>query len=160
VNAKRRLLIHHLTLDHLQMINQRGQRYLRLFELTLPNGENIPPAPTQALQRFPIPINIGFEFCSPEIYTRLGHDSVSAANVTMPKTSMDKNTDLQSRQYNVRFSRQILLVKSESVALGVQKTSDHQFGLGVLTLDARHHARSRGPVNDVHFVPPQNSVVS
>lgn len=147
-------------LYRLQMLNQRGQSYLRLFELTLPNCENIPPAAIQSLQRFPIPINIGFEFCSPEIYTRLRHDSVPAANVAMPKTSMDKNTDPQSRQYNVRFSRQVLSVKSESVALSVQKTSDHQFGLGVLTLDARHHARSRDPVNDVHFVPPQNSVVS
>lgn len=78
----------------------------------------------------------------------------------MPEASMYKDTDPQPRQYNIGFSRQILAVQPVTIAVGMQKPAHQHFRLRVLASDSRHHSGSLGWVNDVHYEPFLDSVVS
>lgn len=78
----------------------------------------------------------------------------------MPKASMYKDTDPQPRQYNVRSSRQILAMQPVTIAVGMQKPAHQHFRLRVLASNSRHHSGSQDWVNDVHYEPFLDSVVS
>lgn len=143
-----------------QTLKQRKQGGLRMFELALPQDQNVPSVNLQPLQYRQVSFNIGLKLGRPEIDSRLGQDSIFTSSMAMPKTPMYKNTDPESRQYNIRFSRQVFAMKSEPIAMGVQKAPDCHFRLGAFPFDASHHAGSCGAVDDIHFVLPQNSVVS
>jgi hypothetical protein len=80
--------------------------------------------------------------------------------MAMPKASMYKDTDPQPRQYNVRSSRQILAMQPVTIAVGIQKPAHKHFGFRVLAPDSRHHSGSQGWLNDVHYEPILDSVVS
>jgi hypothetical protein len=143
-----------------QALKQRKQGGLRMSELALPQDQNVPSITLQPLQYRQVSFNIGLKLGRPEIDSCLGQDSIFTSSMAMPKTPMYKNTDPESRQYNIRFSRQVFAIKSEPVAMGVQKAPDCHFRLGALPFDASHHAGSCGAVDDIHLVLPQNSVVS
>jgi hypothetical protein len=143
-----------------QTSKQKLQRNLRAPELAFPYDKNIPTDPIQVVHGLPISISIGSKLFGPKIGTRLGYNSVFTVVMTMPKTSMYKNTNFMSRQYNVRLPRQILAMKSETVTVGMKKAPDNQLRFRVFSLDTGHHSGSCGAVNDVHFVFSQNSVVS
>lgn len=144
----------------LQAFKQCRQRHSRIFELTFPYCENTPSVAVQFLHCLAIPINVGLQFFCPEIDTCLGQDCILAVCMAMPKTSVHENADFQSRQDNIRFSRQVSAMKSEAVTLGMQKAPHSQLRFGVLSPDTGHHSRSCGAVNYIHFVFSQNSVVS
>lgn len=143
-----------------QAFKQGKQGGLRMSELALPQDQNVPSVNLQPLQYLQVPFNIGLKLGRPEIDSRLGQDSIFTSCMAMPKTPMYKNTDPESRQYNIRFSRHVFAMKSEPIAMGVQKAPDCHFRLGAFPFDASHHAGSCGAVDDIHFVLPQNSVVS
>ena len=78
----------------------------------------------------------------------------------MPEASMYEDTYSQPRQYNVWFSRQILAMQPVTIAVGIQKPAHKHFGFRVLAPDSRHHSGSQGWLNDVHYEPILDSVVS
>lgn len=143
-----------------QALKQITQGSLGDSELALPQDQNVPSVALQPLQYHQVSFNIGLKLGRPEIDSRLGQNSIFTCSMAMPKTPMYKNTDPESRQYNVRFSRQVFAMKSEPVAMSVQKAPDCHFRLGAFPFDASHHAGSCGAVDDIHLVLPQNSVVS
>ena len=143
-----------------QALKQSTQGNLGGADFALPHGDNPPSVILQSLQYLHVPLNIGLKLGRPEIDPSLGQNSIFTSSMAMPKTPMYKNTDPQSRQYNIRFSRQVFAMKSEPIAMSVQKAPDRHFRLGALPFDAGHHPGSCGAVNDIHLVLPQNSVVS
>ncbi len=78
----------------------------------------------------------------------------------MPEAPMYEDTDLQPRQYNVWFSRQILAMQPVTIAVGMQKPAHQHFRFRVLPPDTRHHSGSSGRLNDVHLEPFRYSVDS
>lgn len=149
-----------LLLQSFQAFEQCAQCRIGIFELTFPYCKNAPSVAEQFLHYPAISIYIRFQFFCPEIDTCFRQNCVFAAGMTMPKTSVHKNADFQSRQYNVRFSWQVPAMKSEAVTMCMQKPPDSQFRFGVFSLDPGHHSGSGGAVNYIHFVLSQNSVVS
>jgi hypothetical protein len=143
-----------------QPLKQSTQDNLGEFEFALPHGDNAPSVILQSLQYLHVPFNIGLKLGRPKIDPCLGQDSIFTSSMVMPKTPMYKNTDPESRQYNIRFSRQVFAMKSEPIAVSVQKAPDCHFRPGAFPFDASHHPGSCGAVNDIHLVLPQNSVVS
>ena len=143
-----------------QPLKQSTQGNLGEFEFALPHGDNAPSVILQSLQYLQVPFSIGLKFGRPKIGPCLGQDSIFTSSMVMPKTPMYKNTDPESRQYNIRFSRQVFAMKSEPIAMSVQKAPDRHFRPGAFPFDASHHPGSCGAVNDIHLVLPQNSVVS
>lgn len=138
-----------------QALKQREQSSLRIPQLALPQNQNYPSIILQLLQHCEISFNIGLKLGRPEIDSRLGQDGIFTSGMAMPKTPMNKNTDPEPRQYNIRFSRQVFAMKPEPVAMGVQKAPDCHFRLGAFPFDASHHAGSCGAVDDIHSALPQ-----
>lgn len=143
-----------------QALKQSMQGNLGDSEFALPHGDDAPSVILQSLQYLQVPFSIGLKFGRPEIGPCLGQDSIFTSSMVMPKTPMYKNTDPESRQYNIRFSRQVFAMKSEPIAMSVQKAPDRHFRPSAFPFDASHHPGSCGAVNDIHLVLPQNSVVS
>lgn len=54
--------------------------------------------------------------------------------MAMPEAPMYEDTDLQPRQYNVWFSRQILAMQPVTIAVGMQKPAHQHFRFRVLPL--------------------------
>ena len=79
------------------------------------------------------------------ILRRIGR--VFAPIMSMPETAMDKNGSLVPWQNNIRFSGKLRGMQPVAEPGGVQKPSDDQFGLGILSPDPSHHPRSRCLIN-------------
>lgn len=144
----------------LQLLQQPQQYLFRPAKFALPNDKRPPPGLIQRLEHSLVSSSICQELGLPELRTRLGQYRESATRMMMPEASMYKDTDPQSRQYNIWFTRQILTVKPIAIAVGMQKPAHQHFRLRVLASNSRHHSGSQGRVNDVHYEPFLDSVVS
>lgn len=134
-----------------QSLQQRLHYSFGPAQLALPNYEGPPAIFLQGLDCSLISIGVSQELGLPEFGARFGQYSESAPLMMMPKASMYKDTDPQTRDYNVGLSRQVLAMQSVAIAVGIQKPTHKHFRLCVLSLDAGHHSGSSGGINNVHF---------
>lgn len=144
----------------LQLGLQLLQSYRWISKLAFPYDQRSPAGLMQRLNRSLIPCHIRQELGLPELWASFGKHSKSAPRMVMPEAPMNEDTDSQPRQYNVRFSRQILAMQPITKAVGMQKPAHQHFRFRVLPPDARHHSGSSGRLNDVHFEPFRYSVDS
>lgn len=106
---------------------------------TFPNNQNTPAAIDKTLNRCLIALSVGAKFFLPEFPPCLGKLEISTAFVRVPKTPMYKNCCPILAQHKIRFSRQFLSVKPETVPTGVESAPDDEFRLRVFVPDPRHH---------------------
>lgn len=148
------------SLTLLQLFQQPLQYLFRPAKLALPDDKRPPARLIQRLDYSLVSCSICQELGLPEIRPRFGQHRESAPRVMMPEAPMYKDTGPQPRQYNVGFSRQILAMQPVTIAVGMQKPAHQHFRLRVLAPDSRHHSGSQGWLNDVHYEPFLDSVVS
>jgi hypothetical protein len=85
-----------------------------------------------------IPRDIPIEFGLPELDSGFRRISITAADMSVPKTAMHED-DLSARcKYYVWFPRQIVAVQSVSVSPSVQEPAHSNFDARILTLDRPH----------------------
>lgn len=70
--------------------------------------------------------------------------------MAMPEAAMDEYTNSQFRYYNVRISREVFLMKTESVSISMKKFSNDQFRARIFSPDVAHHSGARYFVDDIH----------
>lgn len=58
--------------------------------------------------------------------------------MAMPKAAVDEDDCLVFRKNDVGFARQVLSVQPEAEAVGKQKATHQDLGLGVFAFDVRH----------------------
>lgn len=148
------------SLTLLQLFQQPLQYLFRPAKLALPDDKRPPARLIQRLDYSLVSCSICQELGLPEIRPRFGQHRESAPRVMMPEAPMYKDTGPQPRQYNVRSSRQILAMQPVTIAVGMQKPAHQHFRLRVLASNSRHHSGSQDWVNDVHYEPFLDSVVS
>jgi hypothetical protein len=78
---------------------------MEIFGLTLPNGQYLPPQFPQFSQTGSVALHIPLELLIPECRILLWSGSSEFAGVPVPKTTMNENYLLVSREYQVRCSR-------------------------------------------------------
>ena len=114
------------------------ENLFRLFELALPDGDDVPAELAELAGVFPIIGNIAVEFFLPPVGSCFWSGSALASFVPMPETVVNENHCPVFRQDDVRFPRQIFDVFAEAVAGAMQHGADEDFGLRVLSFDATH----------------------
>ena len=101
-----------------------------------------------------IPGDVGFKFRTPRLNIGLGLVCKPAPGMPMPKTAMHEDYFLSSREHQVRSTREIAPMKSETIPEPVRQTAYGEFRFGVSATDAGHH---RGPTvgrNYIHVRQP------
>lgn len=137
--------------EFLQCLQEIGERGVGGTKLALPDDEH---GPAGTLQRFDcplVPFDVALELGGPEVGSGLGQHCIMTAWMAVPEAAMYKYTGLQARQYNVRSSGKIPAMQPIPVSIGVQESAYQHLRLRVLPPDGRHHPRSSGGINDVHF---------
>jgi len=82
------------------------------------------------------------ELLFPELKIRFRSGGATTTRMAMPKTTVNKNSRLVLGQNNVRGSRQVLCVKTESVAEFVKQAANNSLRACVSALYPRHQLRS------------------
>ena len=70
----------------------------------------------------------------------------------MPEATMDEHHSVVPREYDIGSAGQSGTMKAEPQPQSVKGAPNGDFGLRVLTADARHHPTSRRPVDDICHV--------
>ena len=91
------------------------------------NYIQIPAELIQLFFRFLVSVNIPFEFLLPEFDISGRCGCLPASRMTMPETAADLNDRLVFRQHDVRMSRQIFDMKSETESMPEEKRANQEF---------------------------------
>jgi len=129
-------------------------------QFALPDHYNFPPQPFQFLCIPAITIYISSQLLSPELRSSLREYSILATSVTMPETAVDEHHRAESRENNVRLSRQIRSSKGEPESIAVQEGPDATFRSRVLAADAAHVPTAPIRSQTIHAAPPAWSKVA
>jgi hypothetical protein len=110
-----------------------------VFGLTFPDSQHLPAEPTKILNAPPISFDISAQFQRPIPDSRLGSSSVLAGLVLMPKTTVNEDDLSPSREYQIRRSWQVSLMKRVTVSKAMQESAHNEFRLRVLTSNPAHN---------------------
>jgi hypothetical protein len=104
---------------------------------------------------FCITLSIGFQLREPKIEPRFWQARELAIwiRMAMPKTSVNKESQLMPSQNKVRFSRQSGDMKPVPVAHGVDRPADAKFRTGVPAFNPRHPLTALMGTERVQTVP-------
>ena len=80
---------------------------------------------------------------------RLGHVGKRATFMSVPQAASDLDHRPALREYDVRPSRQVTAMKSESEAKAMQETAHNDLRLCVLPPDRGHHCAAAPRINDI-----------
>jgi hypothetical protein len=123
-----------------ELFGQNLKGVVGLLQFALPDRYNIPARFLKGIFSAPVSFNVPLKLLSPKFGSSFWKLGKSAICVLMPEASMDKNTGLQSGQYDVGATRQVSAVQPETEAVSVQKPPNQHFRFGVLAFDAGHHS--------------------
>jgi hypothetical protein len=123
---------------------------IHVLGFTFPDCQHLPSEPTKPPNASPIPFDISPEFQRPITDSRLGSPPVLAGLVLMPKTTVNEDDLSPSREYQIRRSRQVSLMKRVTVSKVMQKSAHNEFRLRVLASNPAHDLAAACWRNSVH----------
>lgn len=115
----------------------------------LPDGCDPPAHVSQRLGCFLVSLDIAGKLVGPEPRIAGRRGCESAIGVPVPEAAMHENHSAVLAQHKVRLAWQVLGVKPETEAEGMDGAAQAHLGPGVPRPDATHHARARCRINDV-----------
>ena len=124
--------------EFVQSLLQHGH----IFELALPDGEDVPARVLQQAALLGVAVPRPGAFGFPELGVGLGGVLPHPTVVEVPEATVDEDDFVAAGEDQVRVTRETSAaggaVQPVAVALGVKQSSDQQFGLGVLAADPGH----------------------
>lgn len=115
---------------------------------TLPDRQHTPVISQQLAHHPDIPRPVAGQLGQPELRIACRNPG-QVASMPMPKTAIDKNSNLPAGQDHIRLAGQALAAAREPETQGVQRLADLDLGLGVAATDASHHPAAGGWVDRV-----------
>lgn len=122
------------------------------FDLTLPDRQDAPAAPSQRAKISRISSSCFGKFCSPPCGARLRHGA-TLASMLMPKTAANIDDLAAAGEHKVGATGQCPDMEAIAIAKAVNETSDGQFRLRVLAPHQRHAATAFFGAKEVHALP-------
>ena len=123
-----------------------------LSDFTFPDHLHPPACRPEVLKVPLIACHVLGKLGRPEFCSGRWRGGVSAAGVPMPKTSVNHEHCLVSRQHDVRSTREVRTMKPEPQTLRMESTAKPALGQCVLAADTRHHPASRLLIHNVSQV--------
>lgn len=90
-----------------------------------------------------VTLGIASKLSLPEIESALRHSRVSAAGMTVPKATVDKNCQAGLSEHDVGSAGKLLCLEAISQSSGVESASDAQLWLCVAPPNSGHDLRAR-----------------
>ena len=126
----------------------------RRRNLAFPDHHHLPAGFSQGLPGQLVPSRVALQLGGPVVASRRWN-AASGAAVHVPEAAVDVDDLPQSREHQIGSAGKRSDVQAVTVSERMHKTSDRQFGSGVLRLDRRHNAGPLGLRNGVsHFETP------
>jgi hypothetical protein len=126
----------------------------RRRNLAFPDHHHLPAGFSQGLPGQLVPSRVALQLGGPVVAPRRWN-AASGAAVHVPEAAVDVDDLPQSREHQIGSAGKRSDVQAVTVSERMHKTSDRQFGSGVLRLDRRHNAGPLGLRNGVsHFETP------
>jgi hypothetical protein len=126
------------TLVPCQILSQLDREPICVLCLTFPDNQYGPAAFFQSSDIAPVSGNVALSFDTPEIRTRLWHDSPVFAPVHVPEASVHEDYFSCAREDNVRLSWKVWPIKAVPEAHLVKQGPDDALGLSIATPNAGH----------------------
>ena len=118
---------------------KKSSKFFFILSLAFPNNDNFPSHSSQ-LSLIPlIALYCPLEFRQPIIITSRGRACTFAAPVPVPETSMNKYNCSIFRQNNVRISREVCSIQSETITQVMNQRTNSDFRACVRRSDAPHY---------------------
>jgi len=95
--------------------------------LAFPDDSDLPPQFPQCGGVSPVPGDILFELCLPELDVAARSRCEAATPMAMPEAAMDEYNGAPPREHNVRFTREVPPMEPESEACRVKQRPNHPF---------------------------------
>ena len=117
-------------------------------QFALPDNQDTPTKVFEGDQVALVTEMIRFEFGPPELKLALRHPRKAACWVwvSMPETSVDKNSLPKSREYQVGAAGKVFAVETVAKAHAMDQAPHGNFGFRVLASDAAHPMATSFPV--------------
>jgi hypothetical protein len=132
-----------------QCSSHDGQQLSRIDRLAFPDYCDLPSEVLQLDHVTAIASDIGLELGVPEVETTFGRRASRTACVAMPKATLDLESNLVFREYQIRRAGQILAVEAKPVTKSVGGPPNSKFRLRVLLFDTSHECATASSVDPI-----------
>ena len=117
---------------------------VRIAELTFPNDEHSPTCALQSPSHPCIATFVGLALSLPKPGVGARRVFAGFAGVQMPEASMNENHGFLRPKYEIRSTRQKLVMKAKPKSESMRDASNLEFGRCVFATNRGHAARSLG----------------
>lgn len=126
--------------EHIEKPVKRLLAAFFVFQLALPNNNNIPPELVECFYIAHVPDAVFVDFFLPKFSVGFWHTIIFTVFVAVPKAAMNKYYGLEPTHHNVGRAGKFFIVQTITPTHTVKIATHKHFRLGVYTADSSHIA--------------------